>query len=107
VQSHLLAAPYGGYTQIQQSQYFNYPLELRRVIYTTNAVEGLHRQLRRVTKTKGAFTNENALLKLLYCALQKIQAKWTQPIPRWASVLSQLHLLFEERLQLEGYRSHY
>jgi putative transposase len=87
------------------SRYFNYPAELRRVIYTTNAVEGLHRQLRRVTKTKGAFSSENALLKLLYCALQKIQAKWTQPIPRWALVLSQLHLLFEDRLQWDYNRS--
>jgi putative transposase len=82
------------------SQYFKYPHELRRMIYTTNSVEGLHRQLRRVTKTKGAFSSENALLKLLYCVLQKIQVKWTQPIPNWGLVLAQLHLFFEDRCPL-------
>ena len=57
------------------SQYFKYPEELRRIIYTTNIVEGFHRQIRKYTKNKGAFTSENALLKLIYCACQKSTRK--------------------------------
>jgi putative transposase len=62
------------------SQYFKYPEELRRIIYTTNIVEGFHRQIRKYTKSKGAFTSENALVKLIYCACQKILEKWYQPM---------------------------
>lgn len=53
------------------SQYFKYPEELRRIVYTTNIIEGFHRQIRKNTKGKGAFTSENALMKLIYCAWQK------------------------------------
>jgi transposase-like protein len=59
------------------SQYFKYPEELRRIIYTTNIIEGFHRQVRKFTKSKGAFTSENALLKLIYCACQKVMEKWS------------------------------
>lgn len=81
-------------------QYFKYPQELRRLIYTTNLVEGFHRQLRRYTKSKGAFTSENALLKLIYCASQRLMEKWTQPMHNWALIISQLHIYFEGRLSL-------
>lgn len=57
------------------SQYFKYPEELRRIVYTTSIVERFHRQVRKYTKNKGAFTSENALLKLIYCASQKILEK--------------------------------
>ena len=70
------------------SQYFKYPEELRRIIYTTNIVEGFHRQIRKYTKNKGAFTSENALLKLIYCACQKVLEKWNQPINNWALIIS-------------------
>jgi putative transposase len=83
------------------SQYFKYPEELRRIIYTTNIVEGFHRQIRKYTKSKGAFTSENALLKLIYCACQKILEKWDQPMHNWALIVSQLQIYFEGRLNLE------
>ena len=83
------------------SQYFKYPEELRRIIYTTNIIEGFHRQIRKYTKSKGAFTSENALLKLIYCACQKILEKWYQPIHNWALIVSQLQIYFDGRLHLE------
>ena len=82
------------------SQYFKYPEELRRLIYTTNIVEGFHRQIRKYTKNKGAFTSENALLKLIYCACQKVLEKWSQPMHNWALIISQLQIYFEGRLNL-------
>lgn len=83
------------------SQYFKYPEELRRIIYTTNIVEGFHRQVRKYTKNKGAFTSENALLKLIYCACQKILEKWYQPLHNWALIASQLQIFFDGRLNLQ------
>jgi putative transposase len=82
------------------SQYFRYPEELRRIIYTTNIVEGFHRQVRKYTKSKGAFTSENALLKLIYCACQKVLEKWNQPMHNWALIISHLQIYFEGRLNL-------
>lgn len=82
------------------SQYFKYPEELRRVIYTTNIVEGFHRQIRKYTKNKGAFTSENALIKLIYCGCQKVLAKWNQPMQNWALIISQLQIYFDGRLNL-------
>ncbi|CAN5429551.1 hypothetical protein BH10PSE19_BH10PSE19_16900 [soil metagenome] len=83
------------------SQYFKYPEELRRIIYTTNIVEGFHRQIRKYTKSKGAFTSENALLKLIYYACQKIIGKWNQPMHNWALIISQLDIYFDGRLNFE------
>ena len=60
--------------------YFKYPEEIRRVIYTTNSIEAVHRQFRKLTKTKGGFPNENSLLKLLYLGIQNASKKWTMPI---------------------------
>ncbi len=61
------------------SQYFKYPEELRRIIYTTNIVKGFHRQIRKYTKNKGALTSENALIKLIYCAVQKVLENRIRP----------------------------
>ncbi|ENY9384944.1 transposase, partial [Salmonella enterica] len=72
------------------SAYFRYPANIRKVIYTTNAIESVHRQFRKLTKTKGAFPNENSLLKLLYLGLMNAQEKWTMPIQSWNLTLSQL-----------------
>jgi putative transposase len=82
------------------SNYFKYPEDLRRIIYTTNIIEGFHRQLRKYTKSKGAFTSENALLKLIYCACQKVVEKWNQPMHNWALIISQLDIYFAGRLDL-------
>jgi transposase-like protein len=83
------------------SAYFRYPQEIRRIIYTTNIIEGIHRQFRKLTKTKGAFTSENALLKLLYLGIQRISQKWTSPLQNWAQTVSQLAIFFKGRLDLD------
>ena len=80
------------------SAYFKYPEPIRRVIYTTNAVEAVHRQFRKLTKTKGAFPNENSLLKLLYAGILNATEKWTMPIHNWSLCLSQLAIYFKGRL---------
>jgi putative transposase len=80
------------------SVYFKYPADIRRVIYTTNAIEAVHRQFRKLTKTKGAFPNENSLLKLLYMGIHNASKKWTMPIHNWNLTLSQLSIYFEGRL---------
>jgi len=80
------------------SVYFKYPEDIRRVIYTTNIIESVHRQFRKLTKTKGAFPNENSLLKLLYMGIQNSSKKWTMPIWNWSLTLSQLVIFFEGRL---------
>ncbi len=80
------------------SVYFKYPEDMRRVIYTTNIIESVHRQFRKLTKTKGAFPNENSLLKLLYMGIQNASKKWSMPIWNWSLTLSQLAIFFEGRL---------
>ena len=82
------------------STYFKYPDNIRRLIYTTNAIEGYHRQIRKVTKNKGAFTSDTALLKLVYLATENIQKKWTTALWNWNQTLSQLTIFFEDRLNL-------
>ena len=83
------------------SQYFKYPEEIRRIIYTTNTIEAVHRQFRKLTKTKGAFPNQDSLLKLLYMGIQNAGKKWTMPIQNWSLTLSQLAIFFEGRLDKE------
>ena len=80
------------------SIYFRYPEPIRRVIYTTNSIEAVHRQFRKLTKTKGGFPNDNSLLKLLYMGIQNASKKWTMPIHNWNLTLSQLAVFFEGRL---------
>jgi len=77
---------------------FAYPPEIRKLIYTTNAIESFHRQLRKVTKTKAAFPTDDALLKSLYLAMQDITRKWTMRLPHWGQVLRQLTILFPGRV---------
>ena len=80
------------------SYYFKYPKEIRKIMYTTNIIESVHRQFRKLTKTKGAFPNENSLLKLLYMGIQNAKMKWTQPVHNWSLTISQLAIFFEGRL---------
>lgn len=82
------------------STYFKYDPAIRRLIYTTNAIEGFHRQVRKVTKTKGAFPSDMALLKLIYLAYRNIRKKWTAPLQNWGVTVSQLSIWFEGRLDL-------
>lgn len=83
------------------SNYFKYDEPIRKMIYTTNAVEGFHRQVRKVTKTKGAFTSDMALLKLIYLTTENISKKWTHPLQNWALTLQQLCIQFEGRLKIK------
>lgn len=80
--------------------FFDYPAEIRRVIYTTNSIEGYNRQLRKVIKTKGCFPSPDSAAKLLYLAQYNVTKKWTRPIPNWAKILNQLVIRFEDRLPL-------
>lgn len=80
------------------SAYFKYPDYVRTAIYTTNAVEAVHRQFRKLTKTKGGFANENSLLKLLYAGILQASERWTHPVQNWNLTLSQLSIHFEGRL---------
>lgn len=82
------------------SAYFKYSKEVRRLIYTTNPIEGFHRQVRKYTKNKGAFTSENALFKLIYSAIMQIKKKWHMPIQNWALTISQLNIYFPARLDV-------
>jgi putative transposase len=79
--------------------FFKYPEEIRTVIYTTNAVEAVHRQFRKVTKTRSLFPNDDALKKMLYLAYRDLSKKWTMPIRNWAIVISNFSIIFEERLK--------
>ena len=81
------------------SVYFKYPEDVRKAIYTTNAVEAVHRQFRKLTKTKGGFANENSLLKLLYAGVLNASEKWTHPVQNWNLTLSQMAIHFEGRLE--------
>ena len=84
------------------STYFKYSDEVRKLIYTTNPVEGFHRQIRKYTKTKGSFTSENALFKLVFCAIKQITGKWNMPLSNWALTVSQLDIFFPDRLNFKG-----
>lgn len=82
------------------STFFGYPADIRRIIYTTNTIEGYHRQLRKVTKTKGAFTSDMALLKLIYLASDRIEQKWKMPVLNWALTAGQLRIIFADRMPM-------
>lgn len=78
--------------------WYKYLEEIRRVIYTTNIIESVHRQFRKLTKIKGTFSNENRLLKLLYMGIKNASKKWSMPIWNWSLTLSQMAIFFEGRL---------
>lgn len=78
--------------------FFAFPAEIRKIIYTTNAIESLNMSLRKVTKTRASFPNDDALLKLLFLALRNIAKKWTRPVADWQAALNQLAILYEDRM---------
>jgi len=80
--------------------YFAYDQAIRTLIYTTNTVEGFHRQVRKVTKTKGAFPNDMAILKLIYLATRNISKTWKKSLNNWAIMAQQLHIHFGDRMPL-------
>ena len=79
---------------------FDYPMAIRKVIYTTNAIESLNRSLRKVIKTKAVFPNEDSVLKLMYLAMHNISKRWTRPVQNWKAALSHFAILFPERFTL-------
>ena len=83
---------------LELTTYFRYPYDIRRVIYTTNIIEGYHRQLRKVTKTKTAYPSDEALRKIIYLATVDAAKKWTMPLRNWTDCISQLAIYFEGRL---------
>ena len=82
------------------SAYFQFTAPIRKLIYTTNTVEGYHRQVRKVTKNKGVFTNDTALEKLVYLAYRNISKKWTMPLAEWGKTAQQMAIIFQDRLAL-------
>ena len=78
--------------------FFDYPPEIRKVIYTTNAIESVNMSLRKITKNRGSFPSDEALLKLFYLALRNIAKKWTMPIHDWKAALNRFTIQFEERM---------
>jgi putative transposase len=81
---------------------FGYPEEIRRAIYTSNAIESLNMSLRKIIKTRASFANEEAAFKLLYLALKNIAKKWTMPIKNWSAAMNQFAIIFEGRVPLGG-----
>ena len=79
------------------STFFAYPAEIRKIIYTTNIIEGLNRQFRQITKNKPSFTNDESLRKMLYLASKNIVKRWTQRCRNWDVVLNYLKVMFEDR----------
>jgi transposase-like protein len=82
------------------STMFKYPPEIRKLIYTTNAIENFNRQLRKVTKTKSAFVSDDALMKMLYLATINITEKWSMPIQNWGMILDNLMIYFGDRVPI-------
>jgi len=81
------------------SPFFDYPAPIRKVMYTTNMVEAYHRQLRKVTKTKGAFSSDVSLQKLVYLTIQNLQVKWETTTYNWKEIINQFSIIFEERIK--------
>ena len=78
--------------------FFDYPQEIRKVIYTTNAIESVDMSLRKITKNRGSFPSDEALSKLFYLALRNISQKWNMPIRDWKAALNRFSIEFEDRL---------
>lgn len=86
---------------LELTAYFKYPHEIRKMVYTTNIIEGYHRQLRKVTKTKTAYPTDDALKKIIYLATIEAAKKWTMPAREWKSCISQFAIYFGDRIASE------
>jgi len=82
------------------SAFFDFPYDIRKIMYTTNIIESYHSQLRKITKSKRVFPNDDALLKLLYLVSKKVCEKWSMPIGNWKNAFAQLMILYEDRLNI-------
>jgi len=79
------------------STFFQYPEEIRKLIYTTNAVEGYHRMVRKYTKSKAIFPTDDSIRKVVYLSVKEISKKWSLPVRNWGLVYSQVMIYFEDR----------
>ena len=86
---------------VDLATYFKYPAEVRRIIYTTNAVEGFHRMLRKYTKTKTVYPSDEAVKKSVYLSIQEIAKKWSMPMKEWGIIMGQMMIFFDNRLPLK------
>jgi putative transposase len=82
------------------TQFFDYPLEIRKIVYTTNTIESLNRGIRKYTKTKSIFPHDQAAIKAVYLAISNIEKKWTMPIQNWGMILQQFLIKFEDRCRI-------
>ena len=80
--------------------FFQFPLEIRKIIYTTNLIENLNGKIRKYTKSKLSFPTDDAVKKTVYLSLMEIEKKWTQPIHNWGLIMNQFMLIFENRIQI-------
>lgn len=80
--------------------FFQFPLEIRKIIYTTNLIENLNGKIRKYTKSKLSFPTDDAVKKTVYLSLMEIEKKWTQPIHNWGLIMNQFMLMFENRIQI-------
>ena len=78
--------------------FMKYPAEIRKAIYTTNAIESLNRSLRKISKNRGVFPHEESLLKLYYLALERVAKRWTMPIHNWTAALNRFAIEFGDRM---------
>ena len=80
--------------------FFDFPVEIRPIIYTTNFIENLNEKIRKYTKTKMSFPTDDALRKSARLALQEIEKKWTAPVRNWCLIMNQFMLIFEDRIEI-------
>lgn len=80
--------------------FFQFPLEIRKIIYTTNLIENLNGKIRKYTKSKLSFPSDDAVKKMVYLALMEIEKKWTMPITNWGLIMNQFIIIFENRIQI-------
>ena len=80
------------------TEFFNYPKDIRRAIYTTNVIESLNFSLRKVTRNKSSFPDDNSIYKVMYLAIKNASARWTMPIKDWGLAVNQFAILFDGRV---------
>ena len=86
---------------LELTAYFSYPAEIRKLIYTTSTIEDYHRQLRKITKTKTAYSSDDSLKKIIYLATMEISKKWIMPVRGWKECISHLIIYFGDRIEAE------
>ena len=81
-------------------KFFNYPMDIRKAIYTTNAIESLNFSLRKITRNKSSFPDDDSIYKVMYLAIRNASKRWTMPIRNWALAVNQFAILFDKRVPI-------